>query len=296
MSSPASDVRGPIRPRISPWVPLALPAGLLSLVLIGSIGVLLPFSFFAFEQGRMVEVLGLSSWARTLGDSFFWGILGRTLQLALLVTALDLLIGFPTAYAITKVRNPVILILAYGALFSPLVVSIVVRSYGWLFLLSDSGVVNSLLQQLGITSAPIHLIYSVIGVQIAMVHGFLPLMVFPLMGVIRQLPVTYKEAALDLGANRIQTFLRVVLPLTLPGIIAGCQIVFVLAVASYVTPELMGGGRVIVASRLAWESVSYLDWPRGAIQVFILLGSTGVFILGTNILARRTHLGKLPLG
>jgi putative spermidine/putrescine transport system permease protein len=262
--------------------------------LLGSLLVLLIFSFYGFANGALTNTLTLSSWRRTLSDGFFWTILWRSVQLAGVVTLAALIIGYPTAFALSRVTNIWVLRASYVAIFSPLVISVVVRSYGWLYLLGNNGVVNSTLGSIGLP--PVHLIYNVTGVEIAMVHAFLPFMVFPVLSVLRQVPQVYTEAANDLGANRLQAFTHVTVPLSLPGAIAGCQVVFVVAIASYVTPELMGGGRVIVASRLAWENVSNLDWPRGAVQVFSILVCTGILVAFSALLSRRTYLGKLPRG
>jgi putative spermidine/putrescine transport system permease protein len=274
-----------------PWVLLCSPALALSVILIGSLMILLMFSFFTYHRGRIIEEASLGSWVRVLGDPFFWDILGRSVTLAATVTLLNLLVGYPAAYAITKLRHPVALGAAYLLIFSPLVVSIVVRSYGWLLLLSEDGVLNFVLRSIHLIDTPLRLIFNLTGVQIAMVHGYMPFIVFPLVGVMNQVQGAYKEAAMDLGAGRIETFFRVSLPLSLPGIIAGCQIIFTLAVSAFVTPVLLGGGRVLVTSRLAWDDVTQLDWPRGAIEVFALLGVTVTVVLLSNVLARFTYLG-----
>lgn len=281
------------RLRASPGLLLCVPAAAVSIVLVGALVIMMTYSFYTFDRGRLVETFTFASWTRYLADSFFWDILGRSVQLAAVITFVDLLIAFPAAYAITKVKDRRVLAAIYVAIFSPLVVSSVVRTFGWLGVLADQGLVNRVLLATGVIAEPLKLVFNLTGVEIAMVHAFVPFMVFPLLGSLRQIETRYREAALDLGATSPQTFLRVVLPLSLPGILAGCQVVFTLAVSAFVTPELMGGGRVIVASRLAWESVTNLDWPRGAIQVFSLLAVTITVFLVINILSRRTYLGHL---
>jgi len=209
-----------------------------------------------------------------------------------LVTILNLLVGYPAAYAITTLRDRRLQALAYVVIFTPLLVSIVVRSYGWLLLLSDGGALFFLLHAIGIAEPP-RLIFDLGGVVIALVHGYMPFMVFPLVGVMRQIQQVYKEAAMDLGATPFETFRRVTLPLTLPGIVAGCQIVFTLSLGVYVTPVLIGGGRVLVTARLAWEHVTNFSWPRASIEVFALLAVTVLIVFVSLWLTRRTYLGAM---
>jgi putative spermidine/putrescine transport system permease protein len=276
-----------------PYLLLCAPAIILSLLLIGSLFVTTSYSFFSVERGQLVEQFTFRTWAKYVADPFFWDVLRRTVQLAGIVTVADLIIGFPAAYALTRVSNKRVLGFIYVAIFSPLVVSTVVRTFGWLGLLGDAGLVNTFLQSMGVISSPIKLAFNITGVQIAMVHSYVPFMVFPLLNTLRKIDKQYGEVSTDLGAGGLTTFRRVVLPLSLPGILAGCTTVFTLAVSAFVTPELMGGGRVIVASRLAWENVTNLDWPQAAIQVFSLLMLTVSVFVGVNVLSRFTYLGHL---
>lgn len=276
-----------------PWLLLTSPAIALTTLLASSLGILVVFSFFTEQRGRTIETFSLRSWQMTLSDPFFWDVLLRTTQLAATITVLSLVVGYPAAYALAKVRDKRLLAVAYVAIFSPLLVSIVVRAYGWLLLLADEGVVNFALRSVGIVEEPIRLIFNLTGVQIALVHGYMPFMVFPLVGVMSQVQTTYKEAAQDLGATRLGTFRRVTLPLTLPGIVAGCQIVFIFALGTFVTPVLIGGGRVLVTGRQAWENVTNFNWPRAAIEVFALLAITMLVVFLMLALTHRTYLGAL---
>src|SRR5881396_51112 len=190
---------------------------------------LFAYSAYTFRGGQLTEEVSFLAWQKFFTDPFYWGVVAKTLQLALGVTAVALLVGYPTAYALTKLRSPKLLVAAYVVIFSPLLVSLVVRVYGWLLLLSDNGVINQALRAVGLTSEPIRLIYNEAGVVIALVHILLPFMIFPILSVLLQFDHALREASNDLGANRVQTFLRVVFPMSLPGVVAGCQIVFALA-------------------------------------------------------------------
>src|SRR5437773_11484745 len=256
---------------------------------------LFSYSAYTFRGGQLTEEVSFLAWQKFFTDPFYWGVVAKTLQLALGVTAVALLVGYPTAYALTKLRSPKLLVAAYIIIFSPLLVSLVVRIYGWLLLLSDNGVINQALVALGVIAEPIRLIYNETGVVIALVHILLPFMIFPILSVLLQFDHALREAANDLGANRIQTFLRVVLPMSLPGVVAGCQIVFTLAISAFVTPELLGGGKVQVLSRAIWFNVVDVNWPLAAVQAVVLL-ALALAALAVFDVAARSLRAMRPTG
>ena len=256
---------------------------------------LFAYSAYTFRGGQLTEEVSFLAWQKFFTDPFYWGVVAKTLQLALGVTAVALLVGYPTAYALTKLRSPKLLVAAYVVIFSPLLVSLVVRVYGWLLLLSDNGVINQALRAVGLISEPIRLIYNEAGVVIALVHILLPFMIFPILSVLLQFDHALREAANDLGANRIQTFLRVVLPMSLPGVVAGCQIVFTLAISAFVTPELLGGGKVQVLSRAIWFNVVDVNWPLAAVEAIVLL-ALALSALALFDLAARSLRAMRPTG
>jgi len=282
-------------PRPRQWILLIAPALLLGSILAGSLLILLVYSLFGFERGAMVERPGLGTWIAVLNDSFFWQTLRNTLVMAFTVTIASLIAGYPIAYAISKIKWPALVAVLYVVFFTPLLIGIVVRSYGWILLLADQGVINATLLRLGAIERPIPLIFNLTGVEIALVHGSLSMMVFPLINSFRAVERVLKESAMDLGAGRLQTFRRITMPLSLPGVIAGSQIVFTLAVSAWVTPQLLGGGKVTTMARLAYEDVISLNWPRGAIEVFALLMSALTLIIALNVLAQTTYLGRTRL-
>jgi putative spermidine/putrescine transport system permease protein len=256
---------------------------------------LFSYSAYTFRGGQLTEEVSFSAWQKFFSDPFYLGVVAKTLQLALGVTAAGLAIGYPTAYALTKVRSSKLLVAAYIIIFSPLLVSLVVRVYGWLLLLSDNGVINQALLGIGVIANPIRLIYNETGVVIALVHILLPFMIFPILSVLLQFDHALREAANDLGANRVQTFLRVVLPMSLPGVVAGCQIVFTLAISAFVTPELLGGGKVQVLSRAIWFNVVDVNWPLAAVEAIVLL-ALALSALAVFDLAARSLRAMRPTG
>jgi putative spermidine/putrescine transport system permease protein len=271
--------------------PLALlgPAGLLTLAVVWvAMAILLVMSVYPFI-GSGGPGLTLEAWRHFLGDRYYWSVVQTTLGLGLAVTALSLLLGYPAAYAMARIRRPALLVLVYVVLFSPILVSVVVRTYGWLLLLSKTGFVNFLLLRAGLVSEPVPLIFNTTGIVIAMVHILLPFMIFPLLSVITQLPPDLREAAADLGANRWQTLARVTLPLTLPGIVSGCQIVFTLTISAFVTPFLMGGGKVQILSGLIYRDMEAVNLAFASVVAFVLLGLAVAILVLSNLLTRGAY-------
>lgn len=268
-----------------PWSRRLLPYGLLApsglLVLLFAVAMIILFarSFHSFSEGQISSPYTLETWKHFLTSSYYWSILRTTIQLGATVTVLTLLLGYPTAYVLVRIRSRALTVAAYVILFSPLLVSVVVRSYGWMLLLDDRGLVNSVLTQVPGRDAPARLIFNQLGVTIALVHILLPFAIFPILSVLRQLPPRVEEAAADLGARPWQTFVRVVLPLSLPGVVSAASIVFTLAISAWVTTVLLGGGRVVVLAKLIYDNIAELNWPLGAVEAFVLL-CVALLVLG----------------
>ncbi|MDR7401971.1 MAG: ABC transporter permease [Armatimonadota bacterium] len=247
-----------------------------------AMGILLVMSVYPFLAAGAPRVT-LEAWTRFLGDRYYWSVVATTVWLAVFVTAGTLLLGYPAAYAMSKIRRPALLLAAYVILFTPILVSVVVRTYGWLLLLGREGAVNWLLLRLGLVTEPVPLIFNLRGVVIAMVHILLPFMVFPILSVVGQLAPELKEAAMDLGATRWQTFRRVTLPLTLPGVVSGAQIVFTLTASAFVTPFLMGGGKVQVLSGLIYRDMEAVNLSFASVTAFVLLAlAVGILIVSNR--------------
>lgn len=259
---------------------------LLLFIFILPVAVLFAYSAYHFDGMRIQYQVTFDAWPQFFSDPFHWSTVGRSLQLAVVVTGSAVLIGFPTAYAISRIRNTGVTLLLYILIFSPLLTSVVIRAFGWMILLGDRGFVNYFLQWAGIVEQPIRLIYNFTGVSIALVHVLLPFTVFPILSVMNQIDPTLKEAANDLGANRWQTFWRITWPLALPGLVAGAQTTFVLSVSAFATPTLLGGGRVNVLSRMIYESIVTRDWPLAAVQAMVLLAFSLTIIFLSNRIFR----------
>lgn len=228
----------------------------------------------------------LGNYARALSDGYLLGVLGDTLLLGLTVTPICLLLGYPVAYHLARTSSRWSGVL-YVLVLSPLLVGVVVRSFGWLILLSGNGVINRALIDLGLIQSGLQLMNNRVGVTIALVHVFLPFMILPLMGVIQSIDPSLESAARSLGASPLRAFLRVSLPLSWPGIQAGTVLVFVLTLSAYVTPVMLGGARVKTVSVLVVQSlIDNFQWPAGAAQALVL---TACGILAVVIYGRLTR-------
>ena len=209
------------------------------------------------------------NYARLL-DPLYGEIVLKSFWIAALSTALCLVLGFPLALFIARSRSRKTLWLALVTL--PFWTSFLVRTYAWMFLLRDTGLINTILQGLGLISEPLPLLYNDAAVILGLVYGYLPFMVLPLYAVLERLDPWFLEAAEDLGAKPWQVVWRIVLPLAKPGIAAGCVLVFVPCLGAYLTPDLMGGGKsILIGNVIQNQFTTARDWPFGAALSVVLM-------------------------
>lgn len=205
----------------------------------------------------------LENWLR-LFDPLYLAILARSFAVAAAATALSLLLAFPLALFITR-AHPRRRNLYLALVMLPFWTSLLVRTYAWMFLLRDSGLINSTLLALGLIREPLPLLYNWYAVLLGLVYGYLPFMVLPLYSTLERLDPALTEAAADLGARPLQTLFRVTIPLAAPGIRAGALLVFIPCLGAYLTPDLLGGGKTILIGTLVQNQfTSARDWPFGA--------------------------------
>lgn len=261
------------------------------LFFVAAMGVLLAFSFQRFQEGEFLPGTTTQNFATFLRQPYYWSVVATTLKLGLITTIVTAVIGYPAAYALNALRRPLFRNICYFALFAPLLTSVIVRSYGWALLLGDHGFINDILLGLHVVRAPIRLLYEFPGVVVALVHILLPFMVFPIVGVLGQLDPALKLASADLGGNRAQTFIRVTLPLTIQGLVVGCELVFALSISAFATPSLLGGGRVQVLPALIYNDVGSLNWPLASVESYVLL-VLALLAIGVFTLVLRGPLGR----
>lgn len=237
---------------------------------------------------------GAASWLGTTAnyaliatDDLYIKAYLNSVRMAAISTLLALLIGYPMAYAIVRApgRWRVALLIL---VMLPFWTSFLIRVYAWVGLLRPTGIINSALMALGLTDAPLKLINTEFAVYLGMVFCYLPYMLLPLYARLEKLDVALIEAALDLGATPMRTFWQVTLPLSLPGIYAGCLLVFVPAVGEFVIPELLGGADVLMIGKVMWsEFFSNRDWPVSAAVATLLLVALVVPIAVLQTLSAR---------
>jgi putative spermidine/putrescine transport system permease protein/spermidine/putrescine transport system permease protein len=248
------------------------------LLLIGAIA-LAPIAWLFWLSFRGKSGFTLEHYDRLLHPTYTL-TLETTFELSFLVTAICVALGYPLAYLISQVRARFAAFLMLLVLF-PVWTSLLVRCYAWLVLLQRRGVVNSWLQDMGLVEAPLRLMHNFTGTAIGMVHIMLPFMVLPLYATMRSINRDYVRAAANLGASPVKAFWHVFVPLSLPGLFAGIIIVFVLCLGFYVTPALLGGGRVMMWSMQIERNVTYhSDWGAASALGVVLLAMTLAIIWG----------------
>jgi len=200
------------------------------------------------------------------------------------VTVLCLLLGYPAAYYMVRVRSATYRRILYAIVVSPLLISVIVRSYGWVVLLANNGVVNGTLLSLGLIERPLRMLGTFGSVIVATVHVLLPFMMLPIASALQSVDTVLERASQSLGASPWQTFWRVTLPLSMPGVVAGTSLVIALTLGIYITPLLVAGPlQPLFAIGIYYVTLSQLDFPLGAALSFVLL----VFTLAVIALAGR---------
>jgi len=273
----------------SGWWLLAPALLLLLVAFVLPVGMMVPMSFRPY-----VPLVGITDgftaryYTRLLTDSYYLEIIGRTLALGFTVTLSTLIVGYPVAFFLARTpsrwRNWLTILVVF-----PLMLNLVVRTFGWIALLAQNGLVNQALHALGVVESPVKLLFNFAGLLIAMTHVFLPFMVLVLIGAIQNIPRDVEDAARVLGASWGSTFCRVTLPLSAPGILSGSILVFVLSISALVTPRLLGGPTYQVMSTLIYdEFLQRLNWPAGSAQALLLTIMVLALVYLSGRLARRT--------
>jgi putative spermidine/putrescine transport system permease protein len=234
----------------------------------------------------------LANALRLAGDKAYHDAFVNTFEIAGVSTLACLLLGYPLAYLMATTGPRARAVLA-AAVLIPFWTSVLARSLAWLILLGRQGVVNQWLVGLGLVDQPVRMLFNAIGVQIGMVHVLLPFMVLPIYAVLARIDPGLPLAARSLGASPARALLYVVLPLSLPGVIAGASLVFILAVGFYITPALLGGpGEITVAALIEMMVRDLLDWGFGAMLSLTLLAMVGgVFGIGVALAGLERLMG-----
>lgn len=260
--TPAMGVRALRR-----WLPLAPALAFLAMFFVYPLVRMLALSLEAKEGP-------LAYYASIMASPVYMTVLGLTFKTALGVTVLCVVLGVPTAYLLASLegtwRNVLLVAVAL-----PFLTSILIRTYAWMAILGRNGVVNQLLQAVGLTEGPVRLMHNELGVYVGMVHVLLPFMILPVYSVMSAIDRRLLRAAASLGASPRRALLTVFLPLALPGIASGALLVFLIAIGFYITPALLGGPKqVMISNLIEVQVIELLQWGFASALAFVLLGAT----------------------
>ena len=254
---------------------LAVPATAYFILIYG-----LPLAFLLVRSVIGPEGFTLAPFHELFADAFSWRVIGNTLRTAALVTLLCLALGYPVAFVLARAR-PAFQIVLLVAIVLPLSVGVVVKAFAWQILLRRDGMISNLLQATGIVEEPLRLLFTETGLVLGAVNVFLPFMILPVYSVVRLVDPRLAEAAATLGASPVYRFLRITVPLTLPGVIAGIAFVFSLAISMYVIPTLLIGDRFQTLATLTGRSFLTLrnEQLASSSAVVLLILAVAVVVL-----------------
>ncbi len=253
------------------------------------VGVLIAYSFFRRgPYGGVIYEPTLKNYARAL-DPLYIGVLWTSVRIATVATAAALLLAYPAALFIARAtprwRVPLLVLVIL-----PFWTSFLIRTYAWMVLLNPAGLINKLLQGIGLIDRPLPLLYNEFAVTLGLVYAYLPLMVLPIFASLERLGPQTGEASADLYASPVQTLRKVTIPLTLPGIVAGCIFVFVPSLGNFIVPDLLGGGRtVMIGNVIQQQFLQARDWPFGAVLAMSVIVLMFVVLAVQAQVLRRTQ-------
>jgi putative spermidine/putrescine transport system permease protein len=261
-----------------------------------AIGLLLPlailfrYSLNQFVPGKfMVDALTIENYVKFFTDLYYTAVLTRTVRIAFITTAICLLMGFPLAYVLARTRTRYKNILIMLVVL-PLFVGNAVRAAGWMVAFGNKGVINASLMGTGMISTPLEIMFTETAVIIGITAVNLPFMVLTLQSVIEGIDRSVEEAAFNLGATPMQMAYRVLLPLAMPGVLAGTILTFILAMNAYATPVLLGGPRFQMMGPLVYgQFVQQNNWPFGGAIAFILMTATLLLTLAANAVVQQRY-------
>jgi putative spermidine/putrescine transport system permease protein len=265
---------------------LMAPALLVVIVLL-----VVPLAWLSWESIYHDGGFTLANYKRVFTGAYLDTFL-LTFKLSIIVTAITLLLGYPVAYFAASL-SPRWSALVLGMVILPFWTSVLVRTYAWLVLLQRTGLINKALLGIGLIDRPLQLSYNQFGTIIAMVHILLPFMVLPLYSAMQKIPQNLSQAGASLGGSPVHVFLRVFLPLSMSGVLAGVTLVFVLCLGFYITPELMGGGKSMMVSMIVSRNVEiYNSWgAASSVSVVLLICVFAIFYAVSRVIPLEKTLG-----
>lgn len=229
----------------------------------------------------------LNQYIEFFKDEYYLEIFYRTLKISLIATLVCTVFGVPTAYFISRCSTKWKGLLIAISIF-PLLTNSVVRSFAWINILGKNGIINNALMSMGLIEQPLSMLYTEFAVLIGTIYLFLPIMIITLVGVMDNIDNDMMEAAESLGANRITAFMKVVLPMSVPGMITGAVLVFTGSLTAYTTPQLLGGNKALVLPTLIYQrSMTLNDWTGASVIAAIMIVITLIVMKGLNFVAAK---------
>jgi len=255
--------------------------------LLAPLAILLRYSFNRIDPRRiMVETFSLDNYVKFFSDPYYVGVLWTTLRVSAICTVVCLVMGLPLAYVLARTQSRFKNVLVMLVVL-PLFVGNAVRAAGWMTFFGSKGFLNVTLMRLGIIAEPLEIMFTETAVVFGIIAVNLPYMVLTLQSVIEGIDRNVEEAAFSLGAAPMEMFRRVLLPLSLPGILAGTILTFILGMNAYATPVLLGGPKFRMMGPLIYGQFQLNNWPFGAAVAFVLMTTTLVLTATANILVQR---------
>jgi putative spermidine/putrescine transport system permease protein len=264
---------------------LALPLGLaFASLFLAPFLLLFGVSFFNDDQ---ITQPGFAQWIKFFGDPFHYKVIADTLLLGVKTVAATVIVGYPLALVFIDLGPRLQRVLIF-VIVMPLLLSVVVRTFAWIVVLGREGVINTLLLNLGVISEPLRLLQTELGLVISMTQIEMPLMLLPLISVMSRIEPNLRDASAALGASRWRTLFTVIVPLSMPGLIAGCLLVFASSTTAFISQSIIGGVRLIYLPLLIWQqSLVVFNWPFAAVTSLALLISVLSVITALSYLGRR---------
>ena len=279
------------RPAYFAW--FVLPALFLAVALLASLASLFQFSFRQHIPGSLqVGGFTLENFGR-MGNWVYLRVFVDSLLLSAYTAVANLLLGYPLAYALVRSRSSLLKSTILITTVVPMFTGDIVRTYSWLIVLGKNGFLNGTLKSLGLIDTPIELLYTPLGVTIALVQYSLPVMVIILAAAISHIDIAYEKAAASLGAGPVAAFWKVTLPLSMPGILSGTVTIFAWTLSAFATPQLVGGGKVNMISNMVYQlGFSNFDFPFAAVLSMTALALTMLILAAMGMAMRRMeHMG-----
>ncbi len=276
------------RNSILPWLWLAPTGALLIPFFLIPIAITARNSVYVDDpMGILVPGFTFANYAKVLGDSYYLSVFTNTLLAAGGIALLALVVSYPFAWLLAQSNGSGGAFLLW-AVYLPIYVSVIMRVFGWMVIVSDSGLLNQALLRLGLVSQPVHILNEVGGMGLGLIHRYLPLMILPLVTSLRKVDDTMLRASANLGGGRWFTWFRVVMPISLPGAVAGMQLVFAGVLSDYVIPVLMGSTRFqMLAPAIFYEASTNGSWALAGAMATVVLAAVALFLVLANLAVRR---------